>query len=155
MAKKTQSYFGPSLGESLVHLPSAHGLARQATPEPASPRIQTLFDEADVQYLTIEAQAIKTGLGLTEFADLHQHAASLFGDTLNTILETKEQVLNKEAQPIVDEFTTRLISLYGRQTLGALEVGGKAIGYEIGRALYVPPAEPEAKKGFWQRLFGA
>lgn len=153
MPHRQRSFFGASLGDALVHTPSSTGMTRYASNQPLSPRKQALFEEADVQNLTIDATSVKTAFGMTKFAELHQHGACLFGDTLETIFEVKEQVTNKEAQPIVAEFTTRQISLYGRQTLSALEVGGAAIGFEINRALYMPPVAPE-RKSLLQRLFG-
>ena len=154
MPTKTRSYFGYALGDSLSHTAATTSLTRFEPREAVAPRQGALFEEVGIQNLTIEAQAVKTGFGMTKIAELHQHGAHLFDDTLTEIVEVKEQSRGREHQAIVEEFTQRQISMFGRQTLGALEVGGTSIAVEIHRGLYVAPMPPK-RRGFFGRLFGS
>ena len=114
-----------------------------------------LFEEATIQSFTIEAQSVKAAFAQTKLSELHQHTTHLFNDTLAEIVEVQEMARGREHQAIVDEFTRRQISVYGRQTLGMLEVGGTNIAMEVSRSLYVPPLPPEPKRrGLLARLFG-
>ena len=154
MPTKPRSYFGYTMSDSLSHTAVTTSLTRFEPRAALAPRAAVLVEEAAIQNLTIEAQAVKTGFAMSKIGELHQHGAHVFDDTLTEIVEVKEQSRGREHQAIVDEFTQRQISMFGRQTLGALEVGGTVIAREIHRGLYVEPLPPR-RRGFFARLFGS
>lgn len=108
-------------------------------------------EEYRKQVLVIEVQAAKTIFGLTKIAEINQHAAQTFDDTVGFIVTTKAEARGKEHQAYVDEFANRQIQMFARHVFGTIEVGATNIGLEINRTNYVS-ASP---RGFWERVFGS
>ncbi|MCC6457995.1 MAG: hypothetical protein IT328_23775 [Caldilineaceae bacterium] len=119
-----------------------------------SRREQKVIDEMRLQQFVIEAESTVAEFAISQFAELHVHGAVTFNDVLAEVIEIKQQQRTEDAQRYVNEFTTRQLSIFGREMLGALEVATTSIAYEVHRPLYPEPEPPEAKKGFFQRLFG-
>lgn len=152
MPTKTQSYFGRSLGNALTHTSAAANLTHYNPQEAITPRHATLFEEADIQNRAIEAQGTKGRFAQAQLAELAQLTAHLFDDTVSEIVDIQNVARDREHQAILDEFTRLHISMYGRQTLGILDVTGTNIAREVHRSIYAPPIPPEPKRrGFWRR----
>ena len=153
MARKEESLFGlaqiPAKQESgantqLMPFEPGRGLSRME---------EKVVEQLHVQKLVIEAQTNKTVFGMSQIAFLHEHAATTFDHALDVVFTIKEQTRSKEHQAYVDEFTARQLSMFGREMLGAIDVGATNIAFEVHRSLFPEPDTPEPPS-WWKRTFG-
>lgn len=107
---------------------------------------QRTVDEFRSQMRVIEAINAKTSFGMAKIAELHEHAAVEFDDTVGYILRIKDQPRGKEHQLYINEFTSHQVNALARHLMGAVEVGATAIGAEIHRPLYFAPEPPPPPK---------
>jgi hypothetical protein len=110
-------------------------------------RILEAFHE-DV--LIIDATAAKAEYGMFKFGEVQQCASTLFGSTVNAMLDNKNDLRGTEVEPYMNEFTTRQIQMYARHMLGTLEITGTRIGELVHASLDLPPEKPS----LWERLVG-
>jgi hypothetical protein len=128
----------------LVRLQAEHALTHEE---------QRIVDEWLKQHLVIDATAAKSCFGVSKIAELHQHSATQFDETMSYIAAIKEADHSPVAQPYIDEFTDRQFQLLGRHVLGATDVGATNIGNEIHLSLHLAPEPPEPP-GLLKRIFG-
>lgn len=115
---------------------------------------EKVVQELRVQRLVMEAQTVKTTFAMAQIGEIHEYANATFDYTLGEVFEVKErQPRSQEHQAYIDEFTTRQLSMFGRELLGAIDVGATNIAIEIHRALY-PEPDPPQRRSLWQMLFG-
>ena len=153
MPPKSPSVFGLAPLEGMFSDAGTTSITRYRSGAELPALERKVIDELSKQRLVIEAQREKTEFAMTQIGDLHEHGSHVFNRTTTYIMEVKQQTRGKEHQSVIDEFTARQISTFGRQMLGAMEVGGTKIGEEVFRPLY-PTADPPEPKGFWKRLLG-
>lgn len=143
--------------ESLLGLPRELASGFGSGLVPFNPQSQAMTrDERQVeeefrkQIEVIQYTGVKEQFAQTQLGNLQQHAAGVFADTTDFIIDVKNQVRNRESEPYVEEFTKGLMQMAARHTFAVLEVGSRNIGAEVNRTLYVTAPPP----GFWKRLTG-
>lgn len=100
--------------------------------------------------LIIEGTAAKAEFGMFMFGEVQQCASRLFGGTVSTLLDNRNDLQGTEVEPYMNEFTTRQIQMYARHMLGALEITGSRIGEQIHSSLDIPTERPS----LMERIFG-
>jgi hypothetical protein len=134
-----------------IPTPASGSLLPFATEQPPSREEKRVFEQLALERVVIDATAEKTLLGMDKIADLHEHGAVVFDETVAAILTLKQQTRDREHQQYVDEFTKHQIQLFAQHEMGAIQVGSTNIARVIDRPMYPAPEE----RGFFQRLFGA
>ena len=152
MAKNDDSFFG------IATLPSYdHGMPGQMIsyqPSQAAAKFeQRTWEELHKQELLISGQAIKTNLGMTKIAEMHQHGLTTFDNAVGQIFAIKEQPRGKQPQAVIDEFTMRQIGIMGRGILSTIEIGATNVARVVHEPFNPPPEAPEPRS-LWKRLFG-
>jgi hypothetical protein len=100
--------------------------------------------------LIMEGTAAKAEYGMFKFGEVQQYASTLFGSTVSSLLDNKNDLKGTEVEPYMNEFTTRQTQMYARHMLGALEITGTRIGELIHASLDLPPEKPSVM----ERIFG-
>lgn len=119
-----------------------------ATRREVSREESRVLQEFRREELIIDLSAEKGKLGIRKLGEVQQCATDLFGETVTSMLDSKNRAKGTEAQAYVEEFTMHQIQMYARHMLGTLEVVGTNIGLEVHRSLNLPPEQ----RGFWARL---
>ena len=153
MAHKEESLFGLAPVATQHHSSTSTQLSPYEPDRTPTRQEQKVVDALRLERLVIEAQTAKTTFGMSQIAKLHEHGSATFDAAVAEVFAIKEQSRSKEHQAYIDEFSTRQLSMFGREMLGAMDVGATGIAFEIHRSLYPEQEQPEPRS-VWKRLFG-
>jgi hypothetical protein len=114
-----------------------------------------LLDEASSQKLAISCIFEKTVFGMSQIAEMEQHALATFDDSISFFMDVKyREGRSKEHQAYIDAFTERLSQMSAKHMFGSLELGASGIASIVHSSPY-PPPPPSRRRGLLERLLGS
>jgi len=153
MTKKTDSILGLPPVAVVSSSSSPTGLVPYEPTQALTRDQQRVTSEWQKQMLVIDSQSAQTLFAQEKIAELFEHAALTYVESMASIHAIKETAKGKEYQPYVDEFTRHMSTLLAQKLVGTVQVSSNNIGQELARTLYLLPEQE--RRNLLQRLFGA